>query len=304
MINRPGTPLQQPRNLAVPEQVRSLALSIALLLLSILSAHRGYVALARYPQIAIDPDQEALFLPHADVVTALSFGYRNALANLLWFNTINYFGRHHANDKNYRWLKHMCQLVTTLDPQAKHVYEFGSTMLAWEADAPRDGHELLGAAIQVFPEDWRLYYLRGFTSMYFLKDEEGAKADFLAASRLPGAHPVVIRLAAKKVGSLDDPQTAIDFIHSMLKIQTDPAARHTLEARLHELLFQRDQQQLAEARRRYVAAQGVEPETIQELVTHGILADIPLDPFGARYEIDSRSGEFRSVNSNRLKATQ
>src|SRR5204863_759985 len=64
--------------------------------------------------------EEILYVPNGTGLRFMSFGYTNILANLLWFNTINYFGKHYRADRNYKWLGHMCGLVTELDPHAIH----------------------------------------------------------------------------------------------------------------------------------------------------------------------------------------
>lgn len=185
---------------------------------------------------AITPEEEAMYLPNAKAVQALSFGYKNILADILWFKTISYFGLHFKTDKNYTWLYHMCDLVTELDPKAEHVYRFGATMLAWEAGGIRESNLLLSKAVSTFPTNWFFPYLRGFNHLYFLKEPEAAKIDFIEAAKRPGVHPIIASLAAKKTAELDDPKIAIMTIKALLQSSSDPSVREALEKRLNELL--------------------------------------------------------------------
>ena len=180
-------------------------------------------------------EREALMLPRGELLHLFSFGYRLVAADILWFNTINYFGKHFRTDKNYRWLFHMCDLVTTLNPRARHVYTFGATMLSWEGSAAAEATRLLTKAIEHFPKDWELYYLRGFTEMYFLQNTSRAHEDFVVAAKLPGAHVVVQRLAAKKLSELSGPAEAARFLEDLIQGTEDPVARAALSARLREL---------------------------------------------------------------------
>ena len=242
---------------------------------------------------------EALYLPHIKAVEFLSFGYRKVLANYLWFKTISYFGKHFKTDQQYQWLFHMCTLVTTLDPQAQHVYEFGSTILAWEANASQDAVTLLTRAIEHNPTFWKLPYLRGFIYYYFLSQPELAKADFVTASKLPGVHPIVIRLAAKSLFSQDDPAQAIEFLNNMLKSADEPTMKQALIERLRELHYERDLRALEEALARFQATQKKTPQKIGELAAFLTVAVPEQDPYGGTYQINSQGGTISSTSNHK-----
>ena len=181
------------------------------------------------------PDYEMLYVPNSSAVKALAFGYHNVAADLLWFKTISYFGKHYKLDRDYRWLAKMCGVVTDLDQNFHPAFQFCSTMLSWEVSSPADSITLLSKAIEVHPNNWKYRYLRGFTYMFFLKENEKAQADLVAASKLQGAPSTVVRLAAKKLAQESDPNAAIEFLVQMLKMEKDPTARKALEDRLLEI---------------------------------------------------------------------
>ena len=133
------------------------------------------------------PEQEPLYLPAIEKVKLVTLGFDNLASDLLWFNTINYFGKQIQAHKDFRWLSHMCSLVTDLDPKAVHVFEFCSTMLSWVAKQPKESEQLLSKAIDKKPEYWRYLSLRGFTRWYSLEDKTSALADLSQASKLPEA---------------------------------------------------------------------------------------------------------------------
>lgn len=180
-------------------------------------------------------ERELLYMPNGKALALVSVGYQAALSHLLWFQTVNYFGKHYASDKNYRWLAHMCDLVTTLSPASPHVYQFCSNMLSWEANTPEQAVKVLDKAIQNLPNDWKFPYLRGVIYLYFLKNNELARGDFVNASRLPNAHPIVKRLAAKTLAQAESPETAIEFLEEMIRNESDSSARKVLEQRRDEI---------------------------------------------------------------------
>ena len=178
---------------------------------------------------------EVLYLPSREGVEALAFGYKNFLSSLLWIKTISYFGRHYREDGVYKWLGHMCDLVTALNPRAEHAYLFCSMMLSWEANQATKSEALLTRAIDTFPQNWRYYYHRGFNRMHFLHDAKGAKDDFIAASILPEAPVFVATLASKKLAELEDPAEAVQFLERTIEATSDPTERAVLQYKLEKL---------------------------------------------------------------------
>ncbi len=210
-----------------------------LLLISLLIAITGWAGIRLESKMfgiskAEANSNEGLYLPKLAALNFLSFGYKNVLADLIWFKTISYFGKHYQSDRDFTYLSHMCDLTLALDPKMRHAYEFCGTMLAWEVSTFAESIKIWSRAIEVFPLDWRYPYFRGFTYMYFLKDQERARNDFMLAAKIPGADPIVARLAAKKFLDMNDPVAAIGFLSDILKRTNDPAQRAALIRRIQE----------------------------------------------------------------------
>ena len=211
---------------------RSL-LALALLATTAFSYTR-VVALKQRPDAASLRQQESLYLPNGKGLEFISFGFKNLWSDLLWFNAINYFGKHYRSDRDYTWLDHMCDLITTLDAQARHVYEFCSLMLAWEAAQPDRAAAILGKALRADPGYWRYYYLRGITYALFLHQEEAARQDFVTGSKLPGAPLFIARLASRKL-ALNNPQLALEFLKEMISTATNENQRSALMDRYQKI---------------------------------------------------------------------
>lgn len=243
-----------------------------------------------------DPSSESLFLPKREAVEVLSFGYKTTLANALWFKTVSYFGKHYRSDKNYEWLSHMCELVTDLNPNSTHVFEFGSLMLAWEAKKPKEAISLLDKAISAHPTDWKFLYLRGFFRYFFFNDIESAKNDFVSSAKLPGAHPVVKRIAAKELAASEGPERAVEFLIETLKTTDDPRAKEALTERLKEALLEKGFKSLRIAVEVYVKRFNKKPSSIEDLVKEKIVAPLGPDPFGGSYKLDPNTGEPYSTS--------
>jgi hypothetical protein len=221
----------------IPVWPRFLRLPVVImLLLACLYSLRTLIPLNRGFAQLQSTEREALYLPSMRGIRAATFGFQNVAAHLLWFKTIDYFGKHYVTDKNYTWLAHMCSLVTSLSPRSSHVYGFCSTMLAWEAHQPKQAIEILDAASGALPNDWRFPYLRGMTRLLFLSDARTAHADFIESALKPNAHSIVKRLAAKALAQENNPHTAVEFLDEMISQEQDPNARKALVDRRLEIL--------------------------------------------------------------------
>jgi tetratricopeptide (TPR) repeat protein len=178
---------------------------------------------------------EIIYLPSGKVLELISFGYKSALAHSLWFNAISYFGKHYREDQKYLWLNHYCNLVTDLAPKARDYYQFCGTILAWEVNDIEAAVSILSKAIKSFPEDWLFYYLRGFTKAFFSGENEAARDDFIISASKAGAHPVVIRLASKKIVAAHGYEEAVEFLKNAIELAQDEATKSILKNRLEEL---------------------------------------------------------------------
>lgn len=254
---------------------------------------------------------EALYLPSGQGLEFISFGYRRALSHLLWFNTINYFAKQYSGAKDYKWLSHMCGLVTRLNPEATEYFRFCATMLAWEGNMPERAHKLLNEAIKAHPRNWLFFYLRGFVRVFFMDDEYGAARDFRRASELPDVHPLVVKLAGKKLIDMEGPEAAVEFLEEALKSSEDPYSQRVITERLQEARFEIGFRLIEQAVQSYFKASGALPADLKQLAQAGLLAadwarEGFRDEFGGRYylqlsETDSGMIEVRSTSRERLR---
>jgi len=249
--------------------------------------------LERPPQVP-PATEELVYLPKAEYLRPMSLGYENALANVVWFQTISYFGQHYRSDRAYRWLAYMCDLVTDLDPRAEHVYRFAGVILPWEAGQADEGIRLLEKGIRVFPDSWLLHYWLGFNYYFFKGDFGRAATSLRRAAQLPGAHPHAARLAALLYGEQYGANIAVEFLREMERSTDNAATREVVHRHLLDAQFQRNVEQLAAATDAYRARFGSPPAALSALVDAGLVPAVPADPYGGKYELDPVTGGIRS----------
>ncbi len=270
---------------------RTIAFFAALSLLTAASAElRSNLDLRNQPTTTAD---EPIYLPKAEYLRPLSLGYHNVLADVLWFRAISYFGEHYRSDRTYRWLAHICELVTDLDPRAEHVYRFAGLILPWEAGDVDGGIRMLEKGVQALPRSWTLSYYLGFTYFFFKDDYETAALHLQRAASLPDVHPAVTRLASTLTTEVAGPETTMAFLRDLEQNVDSKQVRDVLQRNLQETAAATAITTLNAAIDDYRARLGEPPKSLEQLVAAGFLRQIPRDPFGGRFYID-QDGSARS----------
>jgi len=249
-----------------------------------------------------DADQERddlIYLPPTNFLRAASLGYQQALADLLWFRAISYFGRHYRSDRVYPWLASMCNAVTDLDPRAEYVYRFGGVILPWEADRVDDGMDLLEKGVRNLPESWQLTYMLGFSYYFFGDDLAAASRTLRTASFLPAAPDFVARLAAIVDAAHQGPSRAVDFLTELEGRNVSGEMREVIRQRIRELSLSEDIDSLEVAAQKFQDRADRAPTDLGELVGAGLLAEIPVEPFGGQYVIDPASKHVVSTSGHK-----
>jgi hypothetical protein len=239
---------------------------------------------------------DPVYLPRAEYLRPLSLGWQNAVADVLWFRTISYFGQHYGSDRTYPWLASMCDLVTDLDPRALHVYRFAGVVLPWEADQVDAGIRLLEKGLRQFPDSWLLHYYLGFNYFFFKGDNGRALAQLRRAMAVSGSHPQIARLATVLAAHQYGPETTLAFLAQLHGDVDSAEVRQVIEDQARQVRLAADLERLDETIAAFQTRRGVPPRHLQELVEAGVLDALPEEPFGGHYEIDPVNGRARSSN--------
>jgi len=242
---------------------------------------------------------ELIYLPPTSFLKAISLGYEQPLANVLWFRTISYFGRHYQSDRIYPWLASMCNVVTDLDPRAEHVYRFCGVILPWEADHVEDGITLLEKGVRQMPDSWQLQYMLGF-SYYFFRNDLAAASDTLRKATLATGAPAFVSSLASIVDAAHrGPRSAIDFLTELERRDGNDEMRAVIRQRIRELSLAADIESLEGAVATFQRRVGRPPIDLRELLASGTVSIIPEEPFGGRYEFDPVAGRVVSTSNHK-----
>lgn len=96
------------------------------------------------------------YLPSGKMLKPMVMDLDEAVADVLWIQGLLYFSGSYLEGKSYKWLGHILDLVTYLNPQFHEAYEFGGTVLSKHKPEIPATLRLLDRGIETFPKDWRL----------------------------------------------------------------------------------------------------------------------------------------------------
>jgi hypothetical protein len=183
-----------------------------------------------------DKDERLLYLPSGRFLRPACLGFDSLVADLLWIKAISYFGGHYLTDRSYKWLYHILDLVTTLDPQFRYPYEFGGIILALEGGSPEQSTLLLKKGIKHYPEYWRLYFYLGFNLFYYQGDFQSASRYITKAAQLPGHPPYLPRLAASLLTTSGQKNTALSFLKQLYENTEDEWLKHQIKMKIDDIV--------------------------------------------------------------------
>lgn len=248
--------------------------------------------LERAPQAA-----ELIYAPPAGFLKLVSLRYEHALANVLWFRTINYFGKHYRDDRTYPWLAEMCDRVTDLDPRGMHVYRFGGLILPWEAQRIDEGIALLEKGAQAMPDSWEIRYMLGFSYYFFRDDLASASRELRTAIALPQAPKFLLNLLTVIDAAERGPQSAIAFLEATMERADTPEVREAIREQIAALVLTSDLETLQSAVNRFHSRLGRVPESLLDLVVYGFVPFLPPEPRGG-FLLNPETGEVTNATGH------
>jgi hypothetical protein len=247
--------------------------------------------------------QEFMYLPAGAQLKTAAVGYEHVVADLLWLEAIQVMGGQKVSQEAGRWLFHALDVITTLDPAFVHVYEVGGIALTTMVVLPEESNRLLEKGMTHNPDVWKLPFLIGFNHYFELHDDAKAAEYIARASKLAGAPVFLAPFAARLYASSHEPQLALEFLVQVYQHTTDENTRALIEQRIKEVMVERDLQLLEQAIGRFHDRHQAYPGRLNDLVTDGLLPQIPSEPFGGIYQYDPDSHGVRSSTvTDRLKA--
>jgi tetratricopeptide (TPR) repeat protein len=246
------------------------------------------------------PEPGLLFFTSPKLVKRMALGYDGLLADIYWMRAIQYYGRRGEAAKRkvrYKNLSALLDITTTLDPYIPDIYRSGSSFLGEPepigAGQPKEAIKLIDKGIQSIPQDWRLFFDKGFIYYIYLNDFKSAGDAWLSATKLPGAPPWLKSLAAASYSKGGAMEIAIYLWQRQYKESTRADIKENARNYLISIQVAKDLWSLEILLEKYHAKNSVFPSNLHELVRNRTHTYNLADPLGTPYQYDSAAGSVQ-----------
>lgn len=271
-----------------------------------LSALALVISLQRNLDLRIDAHaaqiEELARLPKGDYLKPALLGYHHLGADVLWLKLVQVIGKRHNTMEDYEWMAHALDVITTLDPQYAYAYYAGGVILGDLANRPDLANRLLKRGHEENPTVWNIPFLLGYNYYFLLADPDMGAYYTMRAASLPGRPAYLPGLATRMASEAGKPETALAFLEARVRETDDPEMKKFFEIRMKEVIIERDIRMLERAVEEYRKLHGLVPPSLAALVQAGLLAALPLEPFGGKYRYDPMTGTVTSsTHPERLK---
>jgi hypothetical protein len=242
--------------------------------------------------------------PNVLPIRALGRSHLSLVSDLFWIRTIGVS----VNLKvpaDALALVSWCDFVTDLDPTFLYPYLFGGLLGPMPSASGNhntaEAAALLRKGMQHIPSDHRLPLYLSFNQLYIEHDVKAAAETLRQGARAPGAPMYMAQLATRLLAQANDFDAASAFAEELAQSSDDPREREIFERRRLEIERDRILHGLQSAVDRYRAQRGFLPATLVQLLSEGVLTELPPDPLGGEFQL-REDGTVVAPSGERLHA--
>ncbi len=241
-----------------------------------------------------------LYLPSGQYLKAVSLGFPELLADLIYLWSIQYYGNYDAADR-YSYLEHVYSgVIAELDPHYVDPYLVGALIMRAEAGEHEMALRLLEKGMRMNPQEWILPFEAGFICFDTLGDYGRAAGYFERAMAISGAPPAIGRMHAEMFNKMGDKRRSLAHWRQIYDGADSDYVRDISWRHVHDLMMEVDLETLSAAVASYRSLHGRLPASLTDLARAGLVDTIRNDPDGRPYHYDAATGEVRSASPWRL----
>jgi len=186
--------------------------------------------------------EDVVYVPlNASIMRLVAPADPHFLADLLWMRASYYFGQHMLTDREYPYLFHLIDLITDLSSFWEQPYIFGAVILPSETETVEDGFSIIEKGLIYHPDDWRLWFFKGYYLWKSHGDIISAAEAMHKASLLPGSPLYLAGLSATLATQAGQKELARRFLEESLKNIQDPTQREFIHEKITEMLRRDDE---------------------------------------------------------------
>lgn len=214
--------------------------TVALQIIYIDKRYTNRILLPECPWCDAGAEGDVVYLPiDASAMRLISPADPDFLADMLWMRALYYFGQHALTDRQYPFLLNLLDMITDLAPRWEDPYAYGGVILADVGDGTEEALYMVEKGLTHHPEDWQLWFFKGY---YLMKDGNNLEAAeaLQKAAVLPGAPVYLAELSATLLTREGKRDMALRFLEASLEMIADPRQREFIIQKMQKVKGQYD----------------------------------------------------------------
>lgn len=277
--------------------MRRVAHAVPLLVLALAVA--AYLTLLPKAVVEVPRHEQCFTLP-PQVLRIVTLQFKEVVADVSFLNALTFLGgtrtqpdTHRYLPEQYAWLHSTLKNSVTLDAYFLDPYLLMNSALIWDRYKLEDVNGLIAKGSDTRTWDHQLPFFVGFNYYYFLNNSDKSFMYLREASKREGGNPFYDSLASRVAFKANKTEVAISYLEEQISQAKLVGREKIVESLIRRLEVLKGIRQIEVALESYRKLFGKLPATIVELKSIGLLAAIPVEPFGGSYYIDSE-GRVRS----------
>ncbi len=166
--------------------------------------------------------QDRLYFPSGAFLVESSLGFREAMADYLWFRFIQYYGAFRKSENDLRYMDLLIDGITRLDPKFVEAYYLPSLILWSDFGKPEASIDILKRGILHNPDTARLNFQIGFIYYVFMHEYSRAAFWFESAGQCSDATDREKRFAAFSRYKAGDDKVSLELWITLLESTDSP----------------------------------------------------------------------------------
>ena len=237
-------------------------------------------------------NERILYVPPGEYLELLRGGFRGFLSDMYYIRGVLSITDEFKTQKEMVWwVQENLRAAVSLDPDLTQAYFFGGVVIANDKESIQKGIEFLHLGLRLSPRVWEIHYWIGF-DYFLLRDYLKAAQYYQSASRFSDAPNFLKSNQEMLYYQAGRAQMGILYLEGLLRSVKDEKQLEWIKLKLEWL---KNIVLLEEKVSQFKIRFGRSPQDLDELVSSGLLNNIPDDPFGKGYYFDGKNQAVKSA---------
>lgn len=238
------------------------------------------------------------FVPSGKLLSVVTLGYDNLVADFLWIRGIALFGEQYQLSEDMRWYDWLYQLIdlaTDLDPLDVSFHKYGGLMLRVGGARVDQSNLVFSKGMVHIPDEYFLPFGIAMNYLEFKHDVRKAAEYMRLAATRPNAPFYLRNLAATLMDRSQQNQAALLFLDEQLQMLEPGSLRYrTVQVKILEVKHDEGAMRIQRALAEYLSVHHRPPDHLKDLQGETFFGKWPEDPYGGEYVLEPETGLIRS----------